>query len=69
MISDKLRGQADRLAGFALHNKPLSPQACGILAQVLLGYADQAQIMENTWFAPEALAELAEYLDTKRDAA
>lgn len=69
MISDRLRNNADRLAGHALRNEPLPPEACGVLAQVLLAYAEQVALMENTWFAPEAMAELADYLDTKRDAA
>jgi hypothetical protein len=69
MISDRLRNNADRLAGHALRNEPLPPEACGVLAHVLLAYAEQVQIMENTRFAPEALSELADYLDTKQDAA
>jgi hypothetical protein len=69
MISDRLRARADRLAGNALRNEPLSPQECAALAQEFLAWADVAAQMENTWFAPEALSELADYLDAKRDAA
>jgi len=69
MISDRLRARADRLAGNALRNEPFSPQECAALAQELLCWADIAESMETTWLAPEALTELADYLNTKRDAA
>ncbi len=69
MISDRLRARADRFAGNALRNEPFSPQECAAFAQELLAFADQVQIMENTWFAPEAITELADYLHAKRNAA
>jgi len=69
MISNRLRARADRLAGNALRNEPLSPQECAALAHELLAWAEQVALMENTRFAPEALTELADYLDAKRDAA
>ena len=69
MISDRLRARADRLAGNALRNEPLSPQECAAFAHELLAWADTVSLMENTWFAPEALSEMLDYLDSKQDAA
>ena len=69
MISDRLRARADRLAGNALRNEPLSPQECAAFAQELLGFADQVAQMENTWFSPEAIKDLETYLRATQDAA
>jgi len=69
MLSDTLRNRADRLAGNALRNEPFSPQECSILAHELLAFADIAAQMENTWFSPEMMEELASSFGDARDAA
>jgi hypothetical protein len=47
MLSTQLRNRADRLAGNAIRNQPLSVLECRVFAQELLAFADIAEQMEQ----------------------
>jgi hypothetical protein len=62
MLSTQLLNRADRLAGNAIRNQPLSVLECRIFAQELLAFADIAEQMERSNVADIA-RQVAEMID------